>query len=181
MNRRDFVVGVFVMAGAVLAPVVTAQTSAPGTLSGTDRHFIMKAIQANRAEVEFGELAQQNSQREAVKQFGERMVKDHTAIDERLEKFAQSKGLSIPAGLDMKDQRTKVDLSSLKSEAFDRSYMSDMLKDHKKDIAVFEKAESTTDPGLRSFVTETLPTLREHLKLAHEVEDAVVHKTAHAN
>jgi putative membrane protein len=65
---------------------------------------------------------------------------------------------------------TKKKLSKLSGDAFDQAYMQDMLKDHKTDIAAFEK-ESTSgkDPDVKQFASQTLPTLKDHLKQAETV------------
>jgi putative membrane protein len=56
----------------------------------------------------------------------------------------------------------------------DRAYMTHMVADHKKDIAEFEReASSGQDADLKAFAAKTLPTLREHLKLATSAEAAV--------
>jgi putative membrane protein len=52
--------------------------------------------------------------------------------------------------------------------------MTHMVADHKKDIAEFEKeASSGKDPEIKAFAAKTLPTLREHLKLAQAADAAV--------
>ena len=49
----------------------------------------------------------------------------------------------------------------------DRAYISAMVKDHKEDIAEFEKeASSGSDPNIKAFAAKTLPTLKEHLTMA---------------
>jgi len=45
-----------------------------------------------------------------------------------------------------------------------------MLADHKKDVAEFmHQSTSATDPDVKAFATNTLPTLREHLKMIEEI------------
>jgi hypothetical protein len=47
-----------------------------------------------------------------------------------------------------------------------------MLKDHKKDVAAFEKeAGGGTDAELKAFAASTLPTLREHLQMIQRIND----------
>ncbi|PYO48534.1 MAG: hypothetical protein DMD84_20850, partial [Candidatus Rokuibacteriota bacterium] len=58
---------------------------------------------------------------------------------------------------------------------FDRDYMSEMVRDHTEDIALFERAaETSTDPDLKAWATRSLPMLREHLALARQVNSEVV-------
>ncbi len=57
---------------------------------------------------------------------------------------------------------------------FDRMYVRDMLTDHESDVAAFEKeANSGSNPDLKTFASDTLPTLREHLRMAKENESAI--------
>jgi putative membrane protein len=58
--------------------------------------------------------------------------------------------------------------------------MDEMVEDHEKDIELFEQqAESGQDPDLRAFAEETVPTLREHLELAKEVQSKVTAARGH--
>jgi putative membrane protein len=69
--------------------------------------------------------------------------------------------------MDAKDQATYNRLASLNGPAFDRAYMTDMVKDHRQDIAEFKReAASGSDPALKQFASTTLPTLEQHLQLA---------------
>ncbi len=52
--------------------------------------------------------------------------------------------------------------------------MAAMVKDHDKDVALFEKqAKSGRDAALRAFAEKTLPTLREHQKMAKQMNAKV--------
>jgi putative membrane protein len=136
-------------------------------LSAEDSAFVTKAAQGGMAEVELGNLAQQNGSSDTVKQFGKRMVGDHTKANDELKTLASDKGVSLPTALDAKSQATKDRLSKLSGAAFDRAYMQDMVTDHQQDVAEFRKQSTRgTDPDLKAFASKTLPTLEEHLKLA---------------
>ena len=65
---------------------------------------------------------------------------------------------------------TKERLSKLSGAAFDKAYMNDMVNDHVKDVADFQK-ESTSgkDPAVKSFASQTLPTLQSHLQEAKRI------------
>ena len=57
--------------------------------------------------------------------------------------------------------------------------MQDMVQDHKKDIAEFQKeANSGSDPDIKNFASQTLPTLQHHLQLAQEALNEVNKSTA---
>jgi putative membrane protein len=65
-------------------------------------------------------------------------------------------------------------MQQLSGAEFDQAYMDEMVKDHEKDIAAFEQqAQAGQDPELRAFAEEALPTLREHLELAKEIQSQI--------
>ena len=48
--------------------------------------------------------------------------------------------------------------------------MSDMVRDHRKDVGEFaHEAKMGKDPAIKSFAESTLPTLRDHLKEAEKI------------
>lgn len=112
-------------------------------------------------------VAAQKGTNDAVKQFGQRMVDDHSKANTELMSVASSKGVTLPTELDAKHKAELTKFSNMSATAFDRAYSKEMLDDHVKDVAAFEK-ESTkgTDADLKAFATRTLPTLQDHLKLA---------------
>jgi putative membrane protein len=176
------------MAIAVAPAWVHAQTTAPAEkkadrpagakadrgedrakLASGDRKFVMEALKGGMAEVELGKLASEKASSDAVKQFGKRMVDDHGKASDELKKLAQDKGITPPAELDGKHKKLHDRLSKLSGAEFDRAYVNEMVKDHRKDVKDFQReAEKAKDADVKSFASKTLPTLQEHLK---QVED----------
>ena len=148
-------------------------SKASAGMSTTDTTFVKKAAEGGLAEVELGKLAQQKASNDQVKKFGERMVNDHTKANDQLKDVAQQKQIQLPDKLSAKDQATKDRLEKLSGEQFDRAYMTDMVKDHKKDVAEFAReSQSSKDPAVKNFARQTLPTLRQHLKEAEKLAPA---------
>lgn len=57
---------------------------------------------------------------------------------------------------------------------FDKAYLSAIIDDHKKTIKLFEKESKRGDDAeLKSWATNTLPTLRHHLEMAQTIEKDV--------
>ena len=149
----------------------TARQSA-GTTSA-DAQFIKKAAAGGMAEVELGQLAVKNGLNEQVKQFGQRMIDDHTKANDQLKQIASQEHVKLPSEPDQKDRATKERLEKLTGAQFDQAYMSDMVNDHKKDVAEFARESKTAkDPAVKDFAQQTLPTLREHLKQAQQIAPA---------
>ena len=159
---------------ALLGGAAFAQKNTANRLVGTDSSFITKAAQGGMAEVELGKLATERASNSAVKDFGQRMVTDHTKANEQLKTVAANKGVNLPEGLDAKDQATLNRLSKLNGAAFDRAYIDDMVKDHKADVAEFQKeADRGDDADIKAFASKTLPTLQDHLRMAEDTQKQV--------
>lgn len=158
-------------AATLLAGMAAAQsTKQSANRLASDNNFVTKAAQGGMAEVELGQLAVSHASNAKVKQFGQRMIDDHSKANTELKQVASQKGERPPAQLDPKDQATLDRLSKLNGDKFDRAYMSDMVKDHKTDVAEFKKeASSGDDPDVKAFASKTLPTLEDHLKMAEEI------------
>jgi putative membrane protein len=151
-----------VAAGFFLAlPCAKAAT----TVAAADQDFMLAAAQGGMTEVKLGELAAQNGERADVKEFGQMMVKDHSAINADLKTLAAQKEVILPDSLDAKHQRMVDKMAALNGSAFDKVYIASMIKDHKMDTKEF-KAESaaTKDTDIKSFVDKSLPVVESHLQ-----------------
>jgi putative membrane protein len=139
-------------------------------LAPSDQTFIKKAAQGGLAEVELGKLATEKAASPEVKQFGQRMVDDHSKANEQLKQVASEKGVAVPEKLSPKDAATKARLEKLSGKAFDRAYMHDMVVDHTQDVREFRmEAQNAKDPDVKNFASQTLPTLEDHLKEAKSI------------
>lgn len=150
----------------------TGEQSGMAGMGSKDHDFVMDAAVGGLMEVELGRIAAQQGASEAVKQFGQRMVDDHSKANAELMSLAQSKGMTLPTALDDKHRQQVTKLSAMTGADFDRAYAKMMLSDHKKDVADFEKQSTKgADPDLKAFAAKTLPTLREHLQMAQALPD----------
>lgn len=151
-------------------------------LAPADRQFIKKAAQGGLAEVQLGQLATEKADSPDVKQFGQKMVDDHSKANDQLKQVASNKGVTIPDKLSAKDAATKARLEKLSGKVFDRAYMRDMVMDHTKDLSEFRTESKTAkDPDVKNFASETLPTLQDHLKQAKSIAPKTGAKTSQAS
>ena len=145
--------------------------SGSSSLGGT---FAAAAASGGMAEVQLGQLAQQNGNSDAVKSFGQQMVTDHSKAGDDLKNVAQKEGMALPMNISKEDQDTYDRLSQLHGAQFDQKYAQDMVKDHQKDIADFQQeASSGKNASLKDFASRTLPTLKNHLRMAQDMEHKV--------
>jgi putative membrane protein len=143
-------------------------------LSAKDKSFAQEAAMGGMAEVELGKLAQQNAQNDDVKQFGARMVQDHTAANEKLMPILTAENMTVPQQLDEKHRKTMERLSKMRGAEFDRAYMREMVEDHDTDVKKFrQQAQHGSDADLKTFAQNTLPVLEQHQKMAHDISKSL--------
>ncbi|HTL59601.1 MAG TPA: DUF4142 domain-containing protein [Candidatus Limnocylindrales bacterium] len=167
-----------VLLGAQLGRAQLTQNSTDATqrgqLSESDYRFLVKAARGGIEEVELGQLAQQKGTSQQLRSFGERMVTDHTKLNNELKQIASQKNATLPAQMSHHENSTLQHLQNLTGPDFDKAYTKDMVKDHKKDVKEFESAaKNLSDADLRTFAQKNLATLQQHLGMAENLETGV--------
>jgi putative membrane protein len=168
--------------GVALAGAALAQQSTPthkyekkgahqGAQATSDRQFFMEAAHGGMTEVELGRLAADRATNPDVKEFGQRMVDDHGKANDELKSLASQKNVTLPEDIGRENEALKTRLSKLSGPEFDKAYINAMVRDHNKDVKEFEhQANVASDPDVKAFASKTLPTLKEHQKMAHELQ-----------
>jgi putative membrane protein len=149
------------------------EKSANSGKSSADGAFIKKAANGGMTEVELGKIAAKNGQKDDVKNFGERMVKDHGKANDDLKSVASKMNVEVPDKVNAKHQATIDKFSKMSADSFDAAYVKEMVKDHKKDIAEFEAAQGEVkNEDLKKFIGDTIPVMKEHLEMAQKMAAA---------
>lgn len=149
----------------------SSSMSSSSKLSASDKKFVMDAATGGMEEVQLGQIAAQKASDSDVKNFGQRMVDDHTKANDQLKQVASQKGVTVPSTLPASKQKDVDKLNKLSGAAFDKAYVSMMVKDHKKDVADFQKeSKSGKDSDVKGFASTTLPTLQDHLKMVQDIQ-----------
>jgi putative membrane protein len=163
----------FTLGTATVLTPVTLFGQQPGDSAPTaspDKVFLHKASMGGYAEVQFGQLAAQKGNSDEVKKFGQKMVDDHTALNEQLKPFADSMGVKAPSKLSPKDQAEYDKLNGLSGDDFDKEYLSFMVKDHHQDLREFRHEEgAASDPNLKAAVTKGTKVIREHTEMVDKL------------
>ena len=159
-----------------------SDATSTNTKSSADENFAKKAAEGGMAEVKLGQLAEEKGSNPAVKNFGRRMVQDHSKANNELKDVTSKENIPLPNEMDKSDQATYDRLSKLSGDAFDRAYARDMVKDHSKDVSEFQKeAKNGKDESIKNFAAQTLPTLQNHLDQARQMEQAVNQSSSNGN
>jgi putative membrane protein len=151
------------------------QPSAEAKNTNADHQIVVDAAKGNMAEIELGKVAQEKASRDEVKQFGQKMVADHSKANEELKTLAQSKNIPWPTEVDAKHKAAHDKLAKMSGAAFDRAYMQQMIKDHTEKISKLRSAaQSVKDPEIKAWAQKSLTTPQEHLKQAQSIANQPV-------
>ncbi len=153
----------------------SSATNAPATtapaVSAADKHFLHAASQGGLFEIAVGNYAAQNGNSSAVKDLGTHTAADHTAINQKVGAWAESQSVKLSDKPNTKTQAKIDKLTALTGADFDKAYVDALVKAHKADIAAFQKEiDSTSNADLKALLTDTLPTLQGHLKMAEDAQ-----------
>lgn len=143
-------------------------TAAAAQLSDDDQKFVQKAALGGLAEVSLGQQVSPSAKNADVKGFADRMVTDHGKANDELKQLASTKGITLPNETDQEHKDAAAKVMSAKN--VDKAYMEAMVKDHDKDVGEFEdESKAAKDPDLKAWIDKTLPVLKEHQKMAHDI------------
>lgn len=156
---------------AMAQPMSSTPSGATGAMQ--DKKFAKAALAGGMAEVQLGQLAEQKSNSEDVKQFGQRMVDDHTKLNDQMKPIAAQLGVEPPTQLMPKDQELMTRLQGLSGDEFDKAYIKAMLKDHKKDNKEFQmEASNGQNPQEKEAAMQGDQIIKQHLQLAEQLAKA---------
>jgi putative membrane protein len=139
-----------------------------------DLPFLREAAGANLMEVTLGRVAQSRGSDTRVRDFGGRMVTDHSNLQQQLTTFTTKYGIGFTPGLSTQQQQDVNRLQSLSGSQFDREYITMMVQNHQNDVDKFENQSRDADsPRVRELAMQSLPVLQQHLSMAQRVAQLI--------
>ena len=117
-----------------------------------------------------GNIAQNRANSPAVKDFAQRMVKDHTAVMNQVKEWANQNKVPVSTKIEPEQQTYLKEISKFTGKEFDQKFIEFMLKDHQKEVSkVQHYVETSQDSSFKPLVKKTLPILENHLRVAENV------------
>jgi putative membrane protein len=151
------------LAAVIAAPAARAQATA--AKAAVNDSLFAAAATGGLAEVSLSELGLQRATDRELKQFSQRMIDEHTRINQELMTLAAQKGVPLPREVDARAQFCAQSLAGLSGEEFDRCYAKAQLVAHMDSVLAYEaEAERGLDPNIKAFASKSLPHIKDHLK-----------------
>jgi len=131
--------------------------------------FAQELKSAGQFEIESSVLALQRTKDEAIRQFAQKMIHDHTEAAGKLTETLKQANLPEPAyGQDAEHKDLFNTLFVAEQEPqFVAQYVQDQIQGHEKVVALIEAYLKDGDnEALKQYASTILPMIKEHLKLA---------------
>jgi putative membrane protein len=131
-----------------------------------DALFAAAAADGGLSELTLSQLGVQRATDPELKQFSERMIEEHTRLNNELRSLTTQKGIRIPDMVDVRSQFCAQSLAGLAGERFDHGYARAQLVAHMEAVATFEaEAERGADPDVKAMAARALPKIKSHLEM----------------
>jgi putative membrane protein len=153
------------LAATMLSALLTS-----ASFAADESTFLQDAIQGSLAEVQMGQLAQQNGSAEDVKAFGQTLITDHSKSMDDASALAKSINVEVPTEPKAEARQEYEKLQGLKGAEFDKEFAEHMVMDHQKEIEKFKEQAAGGSDEVAQFAKQTLPVLNTHLDLAKKLE-----------
>lgn len=143
-----------------------------------DSEYLVAAAEIDMAEIEVGKLAVGKGTDAEVRKFGQMMIDDHTKASATLKPLAEARNISLPIALTDKGKEHVEDLNKQKKGLdFDKKFADIMVSGHEDAIKKMEEAsEKATDPEIKSWAANMVPTLKGHLEHAKTLQNKLKNK-----
>jgi putative membrane protein len=147
---------------------------APHQTNNQDRLFAQLAAAAGVAEVEFGKMAAGMANTDAVKEFANMIVRDHTDANGKLKALADSAKIPLPDELDPDHAAARARLEKLSDVAYDVAYIKTQIIDHQKAAQLLAwEISMGEDAEMQRFAAATLPIVLDHLHRAQAIQEVL--------
>jgi putative membrane protein len=135
-----------------------------------DQEFVRSVFESDAAELQLGQMAQDKSQSDDVKQFGQQMLENRKRLDDQMKQIAGRLQVNEPKGPSKKDKELIAKLETLSGPQFDEEYIRAVVKDHEKNVKDFNsEAKGAQDPSIQQAAKMDAPVLAQHLQAIEQI------------
>jgi predicted outer membrane protein len=126
----------------------------------------------NQYEIQAGQFIEQRSQDQQVKQFAQRLVRDHQQAEQQLQQVAQQAGAQGTQQMNQVHQAKLQELQQKQGPELDRAFIFDQVAGHEKDVLMSQwEAQHEQNPQIKQYAQQQLPVLEEHLRMARRIAE----------
>lgn len=163
---------------AAPAPGTGSETPVAGQL--TDANIAAVASASNQDEIQSSQVALSKGENAQVKQFAQRMVDDHTRMEQEMQTVLQSKGIAPqdnPQSTGMKQaaQSAIQALQGMSGRQLDSAYVAHQVRAHQATLQALETMliPNARDPQMKAMLETARPAVAQHLADAQKLQGSI--------
>jgi putative membrane protein len=164
-------------AGMILALITIVKPMAAAADGPTDPQIVGIVLAADQIDIDYGKIALSKSKNKQVREFAQRMVTDHSAVQKSVIGLADKLGVkaedsSTSTGLKSKAADITAKLNSLKGKEFDKFYIDNEVSYHKTvtDAVDAVLIPSAQNAELKAALQGAQPLFLKHLEQDRSVQ-----------
>ena len=164
----------------VTTSMLMLASSAYAQTAPTDAQIAMIVVTANQVDIDAGKLAETMGSTQEVRDFGRRMVLDHSGVNQKATALVKKLNVTPESGATSASLKKDGDanlakLKKLEGVAFDRAYLDNEVKYHQ---AVLDMLNETLIPNAKNAELKTLlvsvrPAFESHLEHAKQLQTKI--------
>lgn len=162
------------------ATLAFALTGTACAQAPNDAEIAAIVVAANAVDIEAGKLAAARGSSKEVRDFGQRMVTDHTGVNEQAGALVKKLGVTPAENATSRSLRdggkaTMEKLGKLQGKAFDKAYVDNEVAYHQ---AVLDTIDKTLVPNaknaeLKQLIVKVRPAIDAHLQHARHMQSSL--------
>lgn len=131
--------------------------------------FIKQGLEASQTEINASKLAEGRSNNSHLISFASKVITDHAAAGDELEKIAINNKVKSGDSISVAHQQAIANMATLKGADFDKAYIQLMVADHQNAVKLYSVASDDRIEDIQRFARKTLPILKMHLDSASTI------------
>lgn len=128
--------------------------------------FLKEVARTDLLQIELGRLAASQADGKAVREYGQRMLTNHNAIQAIIARLAGKEGVALPSVPGDEGAEAIRRLGALRGTEFDKAYVMFVAELHPRTLAMYRwQADNGTDAEVKAFAAQTAPIVGTHVRL----------------
>lgn len=140
-------------------------------ISQSSKRFLDHMAKDSQGEVQLAQMAQNKASNQQVKDFAQKLVQDHTQLDQQMQSAFSQFGMSMPQPMTQEQQQLKSRLQNESGSQFDKAFINAAVRGHEKDVAAVQQhLQTAQNDQVKQLLQGALPVLQQHLQMAKQLQ-----------
>lgn len=163
-----------------VAPPPATGSQAPAAGETSDANIAAVASASNQGEIGSSNVALQKGENAEVKKFAQRMVDDHTRMEQEMSKLLQTKGVTPQdnaQSTQMKQaaQSAIQQMEGMTGRQLDSAYVAFQVQAHQATLQALDTMliPNAKDPQVKALLENARPSVAQHLAVARRLQSTI--------